>query len=102
VSFAYLQYSVVEEIPDRDFEHFLLMSAFIPQSIEEVRPAFPRWRRRLRELGITNIPPMHSQRPADAYAITHLTLLALQSCRTRHKDIEHNLRNLTLIRPHHN
>jgi hypothetical protein len=61
---------------------------------------FPRWRRQLEAHGWTEIPELHTQVPGEFEVINFLTLLALQASTARVPATEHNLRNLTGVRPY--
>ena len=92
--------TIQDRYPDQLLESFLLFSGFIPASIAEVRVDFPRWRRILADWGIEDVPTgMQTQDPAESYAISCLTLLALQARRHRDPRVEHHLRNLVGVRP---
>ena len=37
-------------------EHFAIMSGLAPQSVDAIRPDFPRWVRYMKKNGVTDIP----------------------------------------------
>jgi hypothetical protein len=86
-------------IPDEDFVQFM-RSGLTGPSVEALRPNIPRWRHRLAEWGVMYLPHWHTQVPHEARAVNLMTLLIRQSCDDRDPSIEHELRNLTRIRPH--
>jgi hypothetical protein len=69
----------------------------VPQSVDAALPKLDRWERRLRSLGVDTVPGRPGQGPARAENM--LNLVIRQSARMRDSQIEHALRNLTLIRP---
>jgi hypothetical protein len=83
----------------QDFEEFLRPS-LAEQSMVALRRHFPRWRRRLALQGIEAVPSPMSSDPDDAPAINTMTLLVRQASKERDAGIEHQLRNLTCIRPY--
>jgi hypothetical protein len=85
-------------------EAFLINSGFTPQSLDTVRPDFPRWLTHLRNRGVTHIPtaPWMSSSD-DSLASNLLNQLALQASSRQDPAIramKHNLRNLTRTRPY--
>jgi hypothetical protein len=87
--------------PDEDFEHFARMSGCCIISVEAMRKNFPRWRLRLAEWGIRCVPRnIWSQDPTEAHAVNVMSLLIRQASGDRDPTIEHELRNLTSIRPY--
>lgn len=69
-------------------------------SVEAYRRAFPRWRARLISLGVDRVPPFPAYSSADVRATNHLTLLIKQGAAVRDPAGEHNIRNLTGVRPY--
>jgi hypothetical protein len=84
-------------------ERFLLNAGFVVQSLDAVRPDLPRWVRRLRAMGIAEIPTsLRDATPRDARAMNLLSQFALQASPRRDpiaRSTAHNLRDLTGIRP---
>jgi hypothetical protein len=78
-------------------ESYLVHSGLAPPSVDALRPEFPRWARHLRERGVTEIPD--SPLTVGAHASNLLSLLTRQGSKQRHSSIEHDLRNLTRMRP---
>jgi hypothetical protein len=91
--------SVAAVITDAELEEFLYRSGMAPQSVEAYRPKFPRWTRHLTAAGIDHVPSPLSTSPADTMAVNELCLLARQGAKDRNASIEHNLRDVTGIRP---
>lgn len=79
-------------------EAFLLRSGWVAQSVDAVRPELPRWVLYLRKKGVTQVP--NSPLTGEAHATNLLTLLARQGSKERDSTIEHELRNLTGVRPY--
>jgi hypothetical protein len=79
-------------------ESYAVFSGLAAQSVEALRPKFPRWARYLRDHGVTRIPKWPLT--ADAHACNLLNLLIRQGSKERNASIEHDLRNLTRIRPY--
>ena len=69
-------------------------------SVDACRPRFPRWRSRLAVLGVEGLPPFPATTSAEVAATNDLLLLIKQGANTRDPSGEHNLRNLTAIRPY--
>ena len=85
-------------------EQFLVNSGFAPQSLDTVRPDFPRWLDHLRRRGVTHIPmsPWMAG-PEDTLAVNLLNQFALQASPRQDaiaRTVRHNLRNLTNTRPY--
>jgi hypothetical protein len=82
--------------------NYLRYSGLVPQSVDELLPELPRWERHLRRRGISSIPslPVRDYSPTAAWACNELNLLIRQSARRRDSQVEHDLRNLTRIRPY--
>jgi hypothetical protein len=80
-------------------EAFAIRSGLVAQSLDALRPSFPRWVGRLQALGVTNIPT--SALSSDAQAVNLLSQFIRQAAPAAYRDhaVEHNLRNLTGIRP---
>lgn len=74
------------------------------QSIQTMRPKFERWVRFLTGAGIDRISSPHELDPTTvhkhAQAMNTLALLVRQATADRNSAIEHQLRNLTGIRPY--
>jgi hypothetical protein len=79
-------------------ESYAIRSGLAPQSVEELRLKFPRMVRYMHEQGVTQIPV--SPLTADARASSLLSLIIRQASKERNASIEHDLRNLTRIRPY--
>lgn len=82
---------------------YLQRSGCVPQSIERIRPELPRWERRLRARGVSEIPLLESRAwtsPVSARAHNELALLIRQASLARESAVEHQLRNLTGVRPY--
>ena len=78
-------------------ERYALLSGFTGPSLEEARPEFPRMASFMHKQGIQQIPD--SPFTADARVSSMLILLLRQASKVRDASIEHDLRNLTRIRP---
>lgn len=88
-------------ITDEQFEHFLFSHCgMTAPSVVEYRAQFPRWRRRLASLRIDRLPPFPAFSPPDVAATNHLLLLIKQGAKFRDPAGEHNLRDLTRVRPY--
>ena len=74
----------------KDIEAWLYWSGLIGPSVVDMRPSFPRWRRRLLKNGINRIS-LH-----DARANNLMTLLVNEAMPPEHQDKEkmHHLRNI--------
>ena len=74
----------------KDIEAYLYRSGLIGQSVANMRPFFPRWRRQLLKNGIDRIS-LH-----DARANNLMTLFVNEAMPLEHQDKEkmHNLRNI--------
>jgi hypothetical protein len=85
-----------------DIVWYLRRSGWVAQSVEGVLPDLPRWEKRLRSRGVTAIPLLGSRSwsPAEARAHNELNLLMRQAAKVRDPSMEHQLRNLTRIRPY--
>jgi hypothetical protein len=84
-------------------EAYAVKSGLAPQSIDALRPDFPRWVRRLRSEGVTHTPTAPwTTSLADIRASNLLCQFIRQAAPAPYRDqtIEHNLRNLAGIRPH--
>ncbi len=77
-------------------ERFAIMSGLAPQSVDAIRPDFPRWVGHMREHGVTQIPD--SPLTGDSHAVNMASMLIRQKARFRGDSIAHELRNLTGIR----
>jgi hypothetical protein len=82
-----------------EIRHWLLLSGFSVLSLAAVEPDLPRWERFLREREVSRIPSLRSADPHDAYATNLLCVLATQARPIRDSAREHELRNLTRLRP---
>ena len=78
-------------------EHFAIMSGLAPQSVDAIRPDFPRWAWYVKENGVTEIPD--SPLAGDFHAINMVSMLIRQKAGFKGDSIAHELRNLTGIRP---
>jgi hypothetical protein len=78
-------------------EHFAIMSGLAPQSVDAIRPDFPRWVRYMKENGVTEIPV--SPLAGDSHAVNMASMLIRQKAGFKGDSIAHELRNLTGIRP---
>jgi hypothetical protein len=76
---------------------YMRRAGLVPQSIEAALPELPRWEGRLRKRGIEAAPRYPGQGPVRAE--NELNLLIRQGSRVRDATIEHQLRNLTGVRP---
>jgi hypothetical protein len=74
-------------------ESFAYRSGLVYQSVEALRPEFPRWVRYLRQHGVRQIPA--SPLTGDGYASSLLSLLIRQGSAVRDARFEHNLRDIT-------
>ncbi len=85
-----------------DIIDYLRRSGWVTQSVEAVLPEIPRWERHLRSRGVETIPRLgaRSWSAAEARAHNELNLLMRQASRKRDSAVEHDLRNLTGIRPY--
>lgn len=81
---------------------YLWRSGWVAQSVAAVRSELPRWVRHLRSRRVTAIPPLgvRTWSPAESRAHNELNLLMRQAAGKRDAATEHQLRNLTRIRPH--
>ena len=75
-----------------------IRSGLAPQSVEALRPEFPRWIRHLCRNGVVEIPD--SPLTADGHASNLLSLLIRQGSDIRDSAVEHNLRDMTRTRPY--
>jgi hypothetical protein len=78
-------------------ERYALLSGFTGPSLDEARREFPRMASFMHRQGIHQIPD--SPFTADARTSSMLILLLRQASKVRDASIEHDLRNLTGIRP---
>jgi hypothetical protein len=78
-------------------EYFAIMSGLAPQSVDAIRPDFPRWVRYMKGNGVTEIPV--SPLAGDSRAVNMASMLVRQKARFKGDSIAHELRNLTGIRP---
>jgi hypothetical protein len=78
-------------------EHFAIMSGLAQQSVDEIRPDFPRWVRYMRDNGVTEIPD--SPLAGHPHGVNMASMLIRQKARFKGHSIAHELRNLTGIRP---
>lgn len=91
-------HSIFDRMTDVEcIERYALLSGFTAPSLDEARPEFPRMAAFMHKQGIRQIPD--SPITADARASTMLILLLRQGSKVRDPSIEHDLRNLTGIRP---
>jgi len=78
-------------------EHFAMMSGLAPQSVDAIRPDFPRWVRYMKENGVTEIPDSPLTGPPRGVNLA--SMLIQQKAGFKGNLIAHELRNLTGIRP---
>jgi hypothetical protein len=78
-------------------EHFAIMSGLAPQSVDAIRPDFPRWVRYMKENGVTEIPD--SPVAGHSHAVNMASWLIRQKAGFKGDSITQELRNLTGIRP---
>ncbi len=76
---------------------YMRRSGLVAQSVDAAMEQLPRWERHLRERGIEVAPRYPGQGPARAE--NELNLLIRQGSSARDQAIEHQLRNLTRVRP---
>ena len=79
-----------------------LRPSLVAESIERLRPHFPSFRRQMCQRGFDRVPPpLCSAGPKDDLAADLFLLLIKQAMdpKTRDASDEHNLRNITRIRP---
>lgn len=81
---------------------FMLFSGLVAQSVEALLPKLGRWERQLRERGFTSVPsyPWSAASFEEVQAGNLLNLLIRQGSLDRNARIEHELRNLTGVRPY--
>jgi hypothetical protein len=83
-------------VPDPErIESWLLASGLTAPSLAELRPQYPRWIARLREWGVDPIPAALTDDGSNL-----LLLLVRQAMPERNPSLEHDLRNLTGVRPY--
>jgi hypothetical protein len=78
-------------------ERFAIMSGLAPQSVDAIRPDFPRWVRYMKQNGVPEIPD--SPVVGHPHAINMASMLIRQKAGFKGDSIAHELRNLTGIRP---
>jgi hypothetical protein len=81
---------------------YLYRSGWVAQSVQAVLPELPRWERRQPSRGITRVPtlPSRSWSSTESHAHNELNLLMKQASVIRNPSLEHQLRNLTGVRPY--
>ncbi len=81
---------------------YMRFSGLAAQSVEALLPHLERWERRLRKLGFSSVPsrPWLPASFEEMQAGNHLALLIRQAASLRSSGIEHELRNLTGVRPY--
>lgn len=84
-------------ISDDDFIDYLLRTAIVWPSIEELRRDFPRWRRFLTEQGVESLSPVHADDPATTNNL--MSLLINQTSSISDSATKHRLRDMTHVRP---
>lgn len=85
---------------DEDLERYLYLSGWVVDSVNAVRDDFPRWRRTLQNKSVTTIPSPISTAASDVQAINLLNLMANQVSLNRNSTREHDLRDVSEIRPY--
>lgn len=80
-------------------ERFLTFSGFTESALRLARPKYGRWLRQLAGRGVSRIPGPGAQAPEDAYASNLICLMIKQGSPERTATGEHELRNLTEVRP---
>jgi hypothetical protein len=89
------------QVTDLDrIARFAAMSGLATQSIDAIRPRFPRWVRKMNEAGITRIPTVPCAPDNDPRAVNMLNMFILQAAPGGNRTVAHELRNLTGIRPY--
>jgi hypothetical protein len=68
-------------------EHFAIMSGLAPQSVDAIRPDFPRWVRYMKENGVTEIPD--SPLAGHSHAVNMASLLIRQKAGFKVDSIAH-------------
>lgn len=87
-------------ITPNEIENYLVThTPMAAQSVVSLRPRFPRWIRHLESQGITTWPDPYSFRPYDSHAMNVIVQLIREGSAERDPAIEHNLRNMTGVRP---
>jgi hypothetical protein len=83
---------------------FLRRSGCVPQSVEALSPKLDRWERHLRLRGVDCIPQLGAKSECSptetCRAHNEMSLLMQQAASQRKSTSEHELRNLTGIRPY--
>jgi hypothetical protein len=84
-----------------DIVAYVWRQGLVRQSVEHLLPEMPRWEQFLRGHGVTEIPRRgRPWSPARSFAENLLNLLIRQSAIDRDPALEHQLRNLTGVRPY--
>ena len=89
--------TVLAMIDEERLERFAVLSGLAAQSVDALRPDFPRMLRYMREQGIAETPD--SPLTGEAHAVNVASLLIRQAARHKSDTIAHELRNLTGTRP---
>jgi hypothetical protein len=82
--------------------HNLHRSGWVAQAVQAVLPELPRWERRLRDRGIMYVSHRFRHGPGHGLSpklFNELNLLMGQASTIRDPSLEHQLRNLTGVRP---
>lgn len=85
-----------------DLRRWLLLSGLTARSLDLLEPDLPRWERRLRSMGVSEVlPPTASRGRLDDRVSSLLCLWTKQAMADENRDhaAEHELRNLTGTRP---
>jgi hypothetical protein len=91
-------------VVDDNLALFCINSGLVAQSMREAQRVFPRWRSRLRQLGIdpADIPPnpLVGATLAQVFAANMVTQFIIQHRKSRaNRATAHDVRNVTGIRP---
>ena len=85
-----------------DLEHYAFRRlGLVTQSVDNLRPKLPRWRRRLEGLGFAEVPqfPYQGWAPSRVAQFYNLMALWLKQAAKNDPSGAHGLRNLTRTRP---
>lgn len=78
-------------VSDEELVAYLLFRGVTQPSIDKVRPKFPRWRRRLTEMGVQSLEPLVPNKV--------MNLIINQESSVSDSATKHRLRNESGIRP---